>query len=84
MAEVTEVKEREKLSECGHVDKLVESGLIQFENLLNMSSGKSTPACILREIKEGRSVHLSVGKKWIQMIHCPICGEKLLTELVGT
>lgn len=78
-----QTKERTKLSECGHVEVLVDAGLICYDELMNFSTGETTPACLLREIKEGKSGYLSVGKRWIQMLHCPICGEKLLTEKVG-
>jgi len=73
----------EKLSTCGHVEVLADVGLVSVEGLINFTTGESTTACVLREIKIGKSGKMDVGKKWIQMLHCPICGEKLLAEQVG-
>ena len=81
--EVITAVEKDKLSECGHVEFLADNGLIYVDGLMNMTTGKTITAPILKELRDGRNGRLTVGSKWIQMLHCPICGSKLLQEQVG-
>ena len=66
-----------KVSECKCLKLLVDNGFLPFENMINLSDGKSFGAVVLREIKCSAKGRISVGRKWIQVLYCPACGSKL-------
>lgn len=77
MAQEQTIEKTTEYSECGHVDALVNVGFLQIGQMLVFNTGKLHPVVVIYAIKDTKSGRRSVTTSWIEIKHCPICGEKL-------
>ena len=77
MIQQREIKKTTEFSECGHVDVLLEFGWLTTGAKIDMPTGKTQTVVVLWKLKEGKDGRLSVKGDWIEVRHCPLCGEKL-------
>jgi hypothetical protein len=65
------------------VDKKDITRFLDTGNIMHLPTGQTRQAPVLRPLKAGRDGRLIVGKGWLEVHFCPLCGEKVQAEVAA-
>lgn len=74
-----ELKMSTEFSDCGHVDALIELGVLQTGSMITTGTGETHTAVILYAVKEGKNGRRTLTTNYYPIKNCPLCGGLIKT-----